>query len=270
MNYRHAYHAGNFADCMKHALLILLLQAMLRKDKPFLVLDTHAGIGRYNLAAGPAAKTGEWQNGIARVLAARPAALADYIALVERLGLYPGSPTIAAALLRPCDRLVCCELHAEDAQALKTAFAGAKNIAVHERDGYAALAAFLPPPERRAVVLIDPPYERADEFAAALAGLRQAVKRMAQAVVALWYPIKHRAPIRAFFDAVRAAGLRDVVAAELWIAPPLDPARLNGSGLLVVNPPFGFEAAAAPILAALQTVLGAAGAGWALSRVADE
>ena len=270
MNYRHAYHAGNFADCMKHALLLLLLQAMARKDKPFLVLDTHAGIGRYDLTTGPAARTGEWRNGIGKLLAARPTALADYIAVVERLGLYPGSPAIAAALLRPADRLVCCELHPEDAVALKGLFAGVTNMAVHGRDGYAALGAFLPPPERRALVLIDPPYERPDEFARAAKALDVAYGKFKSAVLALWYPIKHRPPVRAFFETIRHGKIRDVIAAELWIAPPLDPARLNGCGLLVVNPPFGFEAAAAAVLAALRDVLGGAGAGFGVERLADE
>ena len=270
MNYRHAYHAGNFADCMKHALVLLLLRALQRKDKKLLVLDTHAGIGRYPLDSGPAARTGEWRHGIARLLAARPKALGDYLALVERLGLYPGSPAIAAALLRPGDRLLCCELHDEDARALKAGFAGQQGIAVHERDGYAALLAFLPPPERRALVLIDPPFERADEFAVAVESLQAAWAKFKSGVFALWYPIKHRAPVRAFFDAVAASRLRDVIAAELWVAAPVDPARLNGCGLLVVNPPFGFEVAAAPVLAALREVLGGAGGGWAVERLIDE
>ncbi len=122
MNYRHAFHAGNFADCIKHALFLLLLRAMQRKEKPFLVLDTHAGIGSYDLTSGPAERTGEWREGIARVLAANPPELADYLAQVERLGLYPGSPAIAAALLREQDRLIACELHPEDAATLKHKF----------------------------------------------------------------------------------------------------------------------------------------------------
>src|SRR5271168_870668 len=139
MNYRHAFHAGNFADCTKHALFLLLLRAMQRKAKPFLVLDTHAGIGRYDLSSGPAEKTGEWREGIARVLAARDPALADYTALVERLGLYPGSPAIAAAILRAQDRLIACELHPEDGETLRREFAGRDGVAMHARDGYAAL-----------------------------------------------------------------------------------------------------------------------------------
>ena len=178
MNYRHAFHAGNFADVVKHALLLDLLRAMQRKDKPFLVLDTHAGIGRYDLSAGPAEKTGEWRDGIAKILAARPEALADYLALVEQLGLYPGSPALAAALLRPGDRLIACELHPEDAATLKQNFRGSPGVAVHERDGYEALRAFLPPPERRGLVLIDPPFERPDEFAALEKNLRRRLRKI--------------------------------------------------------------------------------------------
>jgi 23S rRNA (adenine2030-N6)-methyltransferase len=270
VNYRHAYHAGNFADCMKHALLLLLLRAMARKDKPFLVLDTHAGVGRYDLSAGPAAKTGEWRNGIGKLLPGRPPALADYLGIVDHLGLYPGSPAIAAALLRADDRLVCCELHPEDAAALKVSLAKRKNAAVHERDGYAALNAFLPPPERRALVLIDPPYEQPDELLRAAAALALAYGKFKSGVLALWYPIKHRSPVREFFETIRQSKLRDVVAAELWLAPPVDPARLNGSGLLVVNPPFGFEAAAMLVLAALRDMLGGPDAGFGVERLVDE
>jgi 23S rRNA (adenine2030-N6)-methyltransferase len=270
VNYRHAYHAGNFADCVKHALLLDILSAMQRKDKPLLVLDTHAGIGRYDLADGPAAKTGEWRDGIARVLAARPAALAGYCEMVEALGLYPGSPAIVAARLRAADRLVACELHPQDAPALRAAFAGDSRVFVHERDGYLAMRAFLPPPEKRALVLIDPPYERADEFDVVVKHLAGAWEKFRSGVFVVWYPLKHRAPVRGFFEALRLTPVRDVVAAEFWRREPVDPGRLNGCGLLVVNPPFGFEAAAAPVLEAFVEVLGEAGAGYAVTRLVDE
>jgi 23S rRNA (adenine2030-N6)-methyltransferase len=267
LNYRHAFHAGNFADCVKHALLIPLLRAMQRKDKPFVFLDTHAGIGRYNLTAGPAEKTGEWREGIGRVLAARDPALAEYTALVEALGVYPGSPAIAAALLRPQDRMVACELHPEDAATLRRGFPG---TAVHERDGYEALRAFLPPPERRALILIDPPYERTDEFATLAASLVAAHARFRTGVFVVWYPIKHRAPVRAFFETVTLSGMRDVIALEFLRRPALDPLRLNGCGLLVVNPPYGFADSAMPILKALEDICGEPGHSSAITRLADE
>jgi 23S rRNA (adenine2030-N6)-methyltransferase len=270
MNYRHAYHAGNFADCVKHALFILLLQAMQRKPTPLLVLDTHAGIGRYNLEQGPAVKTGEWRDGIARVLEARPAALLDYITLVEHLGLYPGSPVIAASMLRAADRLICCELHQDDAPILRATFAGQKNRAVHQRDGYAAPKTFLPPPEKRALVLIDPPYERDDEFSKVTESLSAAYQKFKSGVYVVWYPVKYRAPVRNFYETIKLTKLRDVITLEFLRRPPLDPARLNGCGLLVVNPPYGFMEAAEPILQAFKTVLGEAGASVSVERLIDE
>ncbi len=272
MNYRHAFHAGNFADCMKHALLVWLMRAMARKPAGFAVLDTHAGIGRYDLAAGPAERTGEWRAGIARLLDAPPAVLGEYVGLVEGLGLYPGSPALIRALLRPQDRLACCELHPEDHAALRRLFAGDAQVAVHRRDAWEAMRALLPPRERRGLVLIDPPYEAADEFAQVAAGLRVGHGRFATGVFAAWYPIKHRAPVRDFHRALRESGIRDMVAAELWLRAPLDAGRLNGCGLVVVNPPFGFTEAAPPVLAALLERLGTreAGEGFAVERLADE
>jgi 23S rRNA (adenine2030-N6)-methyltransferase len=272
MNYRHAFHAGNFADCMKHALLVWLLRAMTRKDAPFLVFDTHAGIGRYDLAKGPAERTGEWRQGIARLLEDVPDELADYLDVVRRLGLYPGSPAIARALLRPQDRLVLCELHGEDNLTLRHLFGRDPQVAVHKRDAWEALGALLPPRERRGLVLIDPPYEAADEFTRLVAGLQTGLGRFANGVFAAWYPIKHRTPVRALHDAIRASGIRDVVAAELCLREPTDPARLNGCGLLVVNPPYQFEAEAALTLAALLARLGdrEPGEAAAVLRLADE
>ena len=274
MNYRHAFHAGNHGDCLKHALLVWLLAAMQRKPGGIFVLDSHAGTGRYDLTDTPATRTGEAQRGILRLLDDPPPALADYVALVERLGLYPGSPWIARALLRDQDGMACCELHQEDFSQLRRLFARDAKVATHHRDAWEAIGALLPPKsgEKRALVLIDPPYEAPDEFETLAAGLALAHRRMKGAVLAAWYPIKHRAPVRAFHTALRDSGMRDIVATELFLRAPLDPARLNGSGLLVVNPPFGFATAAPPILAALLDRLGDGeeGAGIDLVRVVDE
>lgn len=270
MNYRHAFHAGNFADCVKHALFIQLLRAMQRKDKPLLVLDTHAGVGRYDLTTGPAEKTGEWREGVGKVLAARDPALEEYTTLIERLGLYPGSPAIAAALLRPADRLVACELHPEDAATLRRNFQGTPGVAIHERDGYEALRAFLPPPEKRGLILIDPPFERPDEFATLARSLIAAHRKFRTGVYAVWYPIKHRAPVRAFFETLQLANVRDAIAATFLRRPPLDPARLNGCGVLVINPPYGFAQAALPVLDALRAILGEPGGTAGIERITDE
>lgn len=272
MNYRHAFHAGNFADCMKHALLVWLIRALQRKPAPVSVLDTHAGIGSYDLAADPAQRTGEWRAGIGRLLAHPHRDLADYLGLVESLGLYPGSPALIRALLRPDDRLVCCELHPEDAGLLRAAFHRDPQVSVHRRDGYEALRALLPPSEKRGLVLIDPPYETADEYERLADGLRVANGRFKAGVLVAWYPVKHRAPVREFHQAIRDSGLRDVVAVELWLREPLDASRLNGCGLIVVNPPHLFEAEAVPILQALHDRLstGEPGSGISLVRLADE
>ena len=272
MNYRHAFHAGNPADCMKHALLVWIMHALARKPAPLFVLDTHAGLGRYDLQSGPAERTGEWHAGIARLLHDPPPPLTDYVALVERLGLYPGSPALLRSLLRPDDRMACCELHAEDYAGLVRLFRSDRHVAVHFRDGYEAIAALLPPRQARGLVLIDPPFEAPGEFDRMLAGLQAGAARFAGGIYAAWYPIKHRSPIRAFHDAVRGARLRDVVCAELWWREPIDPARLNGCGLLVRNPPWGFEVAARDILMALLDRFGntETARGHALVRLTDE
>ena len=271
MNYRHAYHAGNAADCLKHAVLVWLLRALARKDKPFFVLDTHAGTGRYDLDDTQARRTGEAARGIVRLLDPPPP-LADYVAVIRQAGLYPGSPAIIAALLRPGDRAAACELHPEDAAELRRNFGRNPQIAIHARDGYQALRAFLPPAERRGLTLIDPPYEAADEYDRLIEAIRIAQARFPTGILLAWYPIKHRAPVRALHDALRAAAIADILAAELLQRAPLDATRLNGSGLIIVNPPYRFEADISLILTALLDRLGdrEPGEATALIRLADE
>jgi len=201
-----------------------------------------------------------------------PPPLADYVALVARCGLYPGSPALTRALLRPQDRLVCCELHPEEHAALRRAYAHDRQVAVHLRDAWEALGALLPPEEKRGVVLVDPPYEASDEYERLVAGLLRGHARFPSGVFVAWYPVKHLAPVRALHTALRESGVRDVVAAELNLREPLDPARLNGSGLLVINPPYRFEAEVPALLEALLRRLGTgeAGAGVAVERLVDE
>ena len=260
---------------MKHALLVWLLDALRRKPAPFSVLDTHAGVGRYDLLAGPAERTGEWRDGIARLLHEPPLPLARFVELA-RFGqagmVYPGSPALIRALLRPGDRLACCELHPEDCAELQRLFRRDKQVGVHHRDGWEAMRALLPPKETRGLVLIDPPYEAAGELERVLTGLQEGAARFNHGIYAAWYPIKHRSPVTTFHEAVRLSGLRDVVAAELWLRAPVDPTRLNGCGLLVRNPPYGFEDAAGLILSALLERLGQGepGAGSQILRIAGE
>lgn len=251
MNYRHAFHAGNFADCMKHALLLWLIEAMQQKPAPIFVLDTHAGAGTYDLESAEARRTGEWRAGIDRLLESPPGPLAAYVRLVRRLGLYPGSPALIRAMLRPDDRLACCELHPEEAFELRRRFARDPQVAVHRRDGWEALNALLPPKERRGLVLLDPPFEDPQEFSRLAHALAAAQARFRSGVFAAWYPVKHRAPVRGFHTMLQQSGIPDMVAAELLLREPVDPTRLNGCGLVVVNPPFPFEQAAPGILAAL-------------------
>lgn len=269
MNYRHAFHAGNFGDCMKHALLVALLRALLRKPAPLFVLDTHAGAGHYDLTAEPAQRTNEAADGIFRLLHDVPPALDDYMTAVRGLGLYPGSPALIRSLLREDDRLACCEAHPEDYAALRGLFRHDRQVSVHQRDAWQALKALLPPGQKRGLVLIDPPYEDPREFSRLASGLAVAHARFPTGVLAAWYPVKHRAPVRAFFDAL---SLRDVITAELLLREPLDPSRLNGCGLAIVNPPYRFDREAQVILDALLERLGDREPGEAalVTRLADE
>jgi 23S rRNA (adenine2030-N6)-methyltransferase len=272
VNYRHAFHAGNFGDCMKHAILVSLLRALQRKPTPICFLYTHAGAGQYDLDAGPAARTGEWRDGIARLLSDTPPALTEYVGTISSSGLYPGSPAIARALLRPNDFMTCCELHPEDAAALRRRFAGDRQVAVHCRDGWEAIGALLPPKERRGLVLIDPPFEEPDEFQNLCRGLVTGWQRFRAGVFAAWYPIKQRAQVRLFLTELEQSVIRDIAVAELCLREPVDASRLNGCGIVVVNPPYRFEQEAPAILAALLDRLGDRERGEyaAVRRIVDE
>ncbi|MCA3262463.1 MAG: 23S rRNA (adenine(2030)-N(6))-methyltransferase RlmJ [Telmatospirillum sp.] len=249
MNYRHAFHAGNFADLAKHAALGLLVRHLAEKPKGFCVLDTHAGLGEYDLLADAASRTGEWQGGIGRVFGAGepPASLAPYLDAVNALNSdgvlrwYPGSPRLIKSLLRPQDRLIACELHPQDAATLQRTFARERGVEIRAQDGYQALASLWPPRERRGLALIDPPFERTDEFAALEEALRGAHRRFATGTLAAWYPIKGRAPVDAFLAAVGDGRIRRVSVAEFMRQPPDDPKRFNGSGLVIVNAPWQFD-----------------------------
>lgn len=264
MNYRHRYHAGNFGDVFKHAILALLLEHLTAKDKPICYLDTHAGAGRYDLATIAAGKTGEWRGGALKVMALSdpPAALTPYLSVLRRMNpaggvirWYPGSPWLARELLREQDRLLLVELHPEDARVLTAIFADDRRARVHPIDGYVALKSFLPPSPRRGLVLIDPPFETTDEFARIVRGLAAAHRRWATGVFAIWYPIKHRAPIETFHRDLVGLGIPNVIAAELWLRPPQDAGQLNGCGMVIVNPPWRFDVILGELLPALRATL---------------
>ncbi|APH60786.1 23S rRNA (adenine(2030)-N(6))-methyltransferase RlmJ [Granulibacter bethesdensis] len=267
MNYRHAFHAGNFADCHKHALMVALLTALRQKEAPFFVLDTHAGTGETLLTDGPAARTGEWREGIGLLLDDPAPALASYLALVTSLGmersLYPGSPLIARAMLRPQDRMAVCELHPEDGASLAERFRGDPYCAIHRRDGWKALETMLPPKTassggilpRRGLTLIDPPFEQPDEHRRLADAMLRAQQRFPTGMVAGWYPIKGGAPARLLRHQLQDAGLKRVMIAELFLRPPTDTTRLNGSGMAILNPPWQFGDDARAIMQALKTGL---------------
>ncbi|MSU66560.1 MAG: 23S rRNA (adenine(2030)-N(6))-methyltransferase RlmJ [Opitutus sp.] len=278
MNYRHHFHAGNFADVMKHVLLRQLLRALQKKEKGFLYLDTHAGRGDYDLTAATVgdslARRPEFSDGIGRLLprADLPPALADYVAAVQEFDrrggnltegprLYPGSPWLARRLARPQERLVFCEKHPAECAALRDGAGLALRVTVHEMDGYAALRAMLPPLERRALVLIDPPYEAADEQVQIVRALGEALRRMGTGVFAVWYPLTERARVDEFFAALRALKLPPTLAMELAIAGESSAIKMRGCGLVVVNPPWQFDREAEPLLAYMAGVLAQAPGG---------
>ncbi len=274
MNYRHAFHAGNHADALKHVLLLALCDALTAKPAPLFALDTHAGAGLYALGGDEARRTGEAAGGIDRLLAAPPAepSVRRYLDAVAACRTtrgetaYPGSPWLLAHALRAQDRIACCELREDDAALLKRAVGDDSRVAVHVRDGYAAMRALLPPKVAgqrfaRGLVLIDPPYEaQLDEFDIALAAIRDALGRWPQAVVALWYPIKRRSALMPFYRAAAAIEAKSALLCELLVRPDDSPLRMNGSGLLVLNAPWRFDATARPAAEALRDALGEAGA----------
>lgn len=282
MNYRHAYHAGNFADVVKHAVLARLVEYLKRKEKPFRVIDTHAGTGFYDLASDEAGKTGEWLGGIGRIMQAPMSAeaqalLAPYLDAVRavnegrELAHYPGSPKIVRHLLRRQDRLTAIELHPQDAARLKARFEGDMQTRVIELDGWLALGAHLPPKEKRGLVLVDPPFEEGGEFGRLVDGLAKAHRRWPGGIYALWYPIKDRAGVATFHDQLAQAGIARVLDIGFDIRPSGKVPRLDGSGMVVVNPPFTLEAELKAMLPELHRLLSLEqGAKWSVNWLAGE
>jgi len=243
MNYRHGYHAGNFADVVKHIALVRILLHLRRKDAPFAVVDSHAGRGLYDLAGEQAGKTGEAKGGIARLMDMAgdlPESLAAYLALVKGSGGYPGSPLIAAKLLRPQDRLTAIEKHPEEAALLKQALAPFRNATVEQADGYARAAKLLPPPARRGLVLMDPPFEAAEEFAALAQAARTAHRKFATGLYLLWYPVKSAGDADRFLGEVIGGGADKAVRLDPARAPRPGGGQLAPAGPPVPRPPSGF------------------------------
>lgn len=274
MNYRHAFHAGNHCDVLKHAALAYVVSRLAAKDKPFMVLDTHAGRGLYDLESEAARRSGEHAGGINRIFgdSGAPAALHLYFEAIRRqnpfggLRWYPGSPSIARDALRAGDSMKLCELHPEERVALVAAIGGDSRVKSFDLDGYQAVRAFLPPPERRGLVLIDPPFEKHGEFERLADAVAEGVNRWASGIFIIWLPIKSDADYGRFVKAVDGLAIPATLRAEMSIAPRTEN-KLTGSSLFVVNPPFGFAAAFAEILPYLATSLSVApGGGWSLSE----
>ncbi len=248
MNYRHAYHAGNFADVFKHALLARILLHLAAKDSAFRYHDTHAGLGLYDLTADAPGRTGEAAEGVKRFLAAERTPALDelfrpYVAALKAFNaldgrFYPGSPMIAAHLLRRQDRMSLAEMHPEDGRTLRRRLDKDSRVAIVNGDGYAALNAWLPPPERRGTVLVDPPFEQPDEFARMAEAAALAHRKWATGMIAFWYPIKvWREPDR-FHRALRELAIPKTLRLELLVDSEGAESALNGCGLVVINPPW--------------------------------
>jgi 23S rRNA (adenine2030-N6)-methyltransferase len=282
VNYRHVFHAGNFADVAKHATLALLLERLQGKETALRVIDTHAGAGLYDRAAGEAGRTGEWERGIGRLYgrAVAPALaplLAPYLGAVRAanndgpLRHYPGSPWIVRRLLRRQDRLTAVERHPAEAAALAAQFAGDHQVKTIALDGWLALGSFVPPKERRGLVLVDPPFEEKDEFERLLAGFQAAHRRWPTGVYALWYPVKDLYAVDRLRAGLAASGIPRLIRAELTVRERATPDRFNGAGLVIANPPWQFEDRLAALYAGLVPLLSdGPGATHEIDRIAGE
>lgn len=282
MNYRHAFHAGNFADVVKHIILTRILAYLMRKDAAFRVLDTHAGLGIYDLFGDQAEKTGEWQDGIGRLIHVKlPDAVSDllepYLGAVRAqnpdgaLRYYPGSPFIVRHMLRDQDRLMGFELHPIDADRLRENFAGDFRTRITELDAWKIFGTHLPPKEKRGLVLVDPPFEEKGEFDRMVKSLVQGHQRWPGGTYAYWYPIKEMEEVERFVKALKATGIPKILRIELTIRPSSQPPRLYGTGMIVVNPPYVLEEEMRMLLPELGRILGDGGQGrWALQWVAGE
>jgi 23S rRNA (adenine2030-N6)-methyltransferase len=258
VNYRHGYHAGNFADVVKHIALVTVLLHLRKKDTAFWVVDSHGGRGAYDLSGSESVRTGEAEKGIARLMdmsGDMPDALSTYLSLVKQAALYPGSPLIAARLLRPQDRLTAVEKHPEEFTALKQTLSPYRNAVAEQGDGYVRGLKLLPPPSRRGLVLLDPPFESPDDFSHLARTLRDGARKFATGVFLAWYPIKSQAEADAFTGEVLAGGMAKVMVVDTSVSAP--DGKLSRAGLLVINPPYGFGAVLQASAALIAPRLGA-------------
>ena len=268
MNYRHAFHAGNHTEVFKHAALVLILEHLLQKPQPFAVLDTHAGLGVYDLTSAPAQTTKEYEDGVGRIAGNTLASAPSYSALIAAmnpsgLSAYPGSPEIARRHLRDQDRLIACELHPVDVETLKARYRGERKVSVHHRDGYEAIGALLPPPERRGLVFIDPPFEQRDEASRMAVAIAAGLRRWPNGIFLAWYPVKDRRACEILSAAAAATPFPKALRAE-FLAYPRDDASLAGGGVLICNTPWKLDVKLAALCEELSRLLGDGGASWSI------
>jgi 23S rRNA (adenine2030-N6)-methyltransferase len=268
MNYRHAFHAGNHTEVFKHAALILVLEHLLAKPQPFAVLDTHAGLGLYDLTSEPALKTREFEQGAAKLYGAALAAAPAYVDLLGalnplHLATYPGSPEIISRLLRDQDRLIASELHPADFALLKARYRRDPRIAVHHRDGYEAIGAFTPPPERRGLVFIDPPYEEKDEAQTLARSIASGLRKWPTGIFFAWYPIKDSVAGDTLSQAAVAGGFPKALRAE-FLPYAQDGLSLAGGGVIVCNAPWRLDEKLSALCEALSTRLGDGRGRWSV------
>ncbi|UYN98726.1 MAG: 23S rRNA (adenine(2030)-N(6))-methyltransferase RlmJ [Devosia sp.] len=282
MNYRHTFHAGNFADVVKHVILTRILAYLMRKQAAFRVIDTHAGLGLYDLFGDQAERTGEWQDGIGRLIHVKLPGVAEDLFAPYRdavlaqnpdgaLRYYPGSPFITRHMLRSQDRLMGFELHPMDADRLKENFAGDFQTRITALDAWKIFGTHLPPKEKRGLVLIDPPFEEKGEFDRMVKSLVQGHQRWPGGIYAYWYPIKEPDEVGRFLKALKATGIPKILRIEMTIRAPSTPPRLHGTGMIVVNPPFVLEEEMRVLLPVLAELLAEEGRGkWSVDWVAGE
>ncbi|QTO08379.1 23S rRNA (adenine(2030)-N(6))-methyltransferase RlmJ [Proteus mirabilis] len=272
LSYRHSFHAGNHADVLKHIVQTLIIESLKEKEKPFLYLDTHAGAGRYQLTNAHATRTGEYLEGIARLWQQEevPELILPYLEAVgslntsDELRYYPGSPLLAAKLLREQDLLMLTELHPTDFPLLRTEFSRDKCVRVCREDGFGQLKSKLPPASRRGFALIDPPYELKQDYSAVVKGIVEGYKRFATGTYAIWYPVVHRQQIKRMLKELEATGIRKILQIELAVKPDSDQLGMTASGMIVINPPWKLASQMASILPWLHKTLVPEGTGHTL------
>lgn len=278
LSYRHSFHAGNHADVLKHLTEVAILDYLLQKDKPLCYHDTHAGAGLYSLQSSQAQKTAEYTEGIGKLWLYQPQSplLGKYLDVVKQLNpdgelnFYPGSPKIAAMLLRACDQLQATELHPSDFPLLQSQFLQRRLTRIENIDAFAGIKAMLPPLVKRGLVLIDPPYELKTEYQDLIKGLQEAYKRFPQATYAIWYPVIERHSIEQFIAAIVATGIKNQLRIEFNLHADSPGHGMTGSGMLVINPPYTLAQSLAPALSEVQQQLGNPGSHYQIMQIVGE